>query len=106
MVLAKITITEPLEAAALFIGGLVLTTAGHQGASEWGKLGRYWLVIRAISLIAVDGSFSQHSLNYHRMMLDTFCFAEISRRDFESPFSADCVRASSATNWLYQMVFK
>ena len=41
-------------------------------AKEWADIGRIWLEDRALRLIGRHGSFSQSSLNYHRLMLDTF----------------------------------
>ena len=94
------------EAAALFIGGSWLDVSGAPDGEKYEKLGRRWLDNRARKLIEEDGSFSQYSLNYHRMVLDTFSIAEIWRmrlgRDMFSPVFYD--RASRATSWLYQMV--
>lgn len=94
------------EAAALFIGGSWLDASGAPDGEKYEKLGRRWLDNRASKLIEEDGSFSQYSLNYHRMVLDTFSIAEIWRmrlgRDRFSPVFYD--RASGATSWLYQMV--
>ena len=58
------------EAAALFIGGSWLQTLGLPAGARWAALGRRWLENRAVRLIGEDGSFSQYSLNYHRVMLD------------------------------------
>ena len=94
------------EAAALFIGGSWLHASGAPDGKKYEKLGRRWLDNRASKLIEEDGSFSQYSLNYHRMVLDTFSIAEIWRqrlgRDRFSPLFYD--RASRATSWLYQLV--
>jgi hypothetical protein len=49
-----------------------------------------------------DGSFSQHSVNYHRLMLDTCALAETVRRAQGEPaFSARAAeRFAAATRWL------
>ena len=96
------------EAAALYVGGSILVASGCSQGLKWQKKGRYWLENRVKNLIEHDGSFSQYSLNYHRMVLDTLSFVEIWRRDFSlEPFSKDIYkRLSSATNWLFQMVSK
>ncbi|HPB74801.1 MAG TPA: heparinase II/III-family protein, partial [Chromatiaceae bacterium] len=87
------------EAAALFIGGTWLAALGEptgvapgvmqvQAATEsrrWARLGRHWLENRAARLIEVDGSFSQYSVNYHRLMLDTYSLVEHWRRCLELP---------------------
>lgn len=96
------------EAAALYIGGSILVASGCSSGLKWQMLGLYWLENRINNLIEIDGSFSQHSLNYHRMALDTLCFVELWRRDFGlDSFSRNAYeRLSLATNWLYQMVSK
>ena len=67
------------EAAALFIGGTFLV--GHDPrADTWARKGRRWLEERAAALIEPDGSFSQYSVTYHRVMLDTYALAEAWRR--------------------------
>lgn len=94
------------EAAALFIGGNWLALHGDQQGGRWASSGRKWLENRAARLIEADGSFSQYSLNYHRMMLDTFCIVEVWRRQIEQPaFSAHYYQqAKAAADWLRIMV--
>lgn len=91
------------EAAALFIGGtwLQLFTSDAE-ADRWANLGRRWLIERVGRLIAKDGSFSQHSVNYHRLMLDTLAVAEVWRqqlklKSFGPVFGGG---ATAATKWL------
>ncbi|OOF21180.1 heparinase [Salinivibrio proteolyticus] len=93
------------EAAALFIGGTWLVANGDEDAMRWEKMGRKWLENRANHLIAGDGTFSQYSVNYHRVMLDTYSISELWRRklDLES-FSPFLYRKMGlATRWLYQL---
>ena len=94
------------EAAALFIGGSWLVSQGRKEGLKWSTQGRKWLENRAARLIGKQGSFSQYSLNYHRVMLDTLCMAELWRRHLNLPaFSAQFVsRALAATHWLRHMV--
>ncbi len=99
------------EAAALFIGGSWLVgietnDAAKKEAGDWMKAGRKWLENRALRLIEPDGSFSQYSLNYHRVMLDTYAMAEIWRRTRDLPaFSPMLInRLQAATAWLGNMV--
>ena len=61
------------EAAALFVGGNFI---GGEYGSKLSKIGRRLLENRASLLIAKDGTFSQYSVVYHRLMLDTYSFAE------------------------------
>ena len=94
------------EAAALFIGGSWLSKLGVSEGERWQREGRRWLENLAARLIGPQGSFSQYSLNYHRVMLDTFCMAEVWRRQLGLPaFSARWqMRALAATQWLRHMV--
>lgn len=94
------------EAAALFIGGSWLNALGVAEGERWQRTGRRWLENRAARLISVDGTFSQYSLNYHRVLLDTLCMVEVWRRQLElSPFSARWYeRTKAATHWLHQMI--
>lgn len=94
------------EAAALFIVGTVLHEFDDQRikavAAEAVRCGRRCLEERAEKLIGLDGVFSQYSVNYHRMMLDTLSFAELIRRHYGSPsFSSGFLKkAGKATQWL------
>lgn len=93
------------EAAALFIGGSWLEANGRAAGRRFTRSGRKWLENRARRLIEKDGSFSQYSLNYHRVMLDTFCMVELWRRElalraFSQVFYA---RAAAASEWLRHM---
>ncbi len=98
------------EAAALFIAGAWLRTlpatstteASLKDAMHFVKTGRKWLNNRAYKLIASDGSFSQYSVNYHRVMLDTLSMAEFWRQRLgEAPFtSVFYQKARGATEWL------
>ena len=81
------------EAAALYVGGTWLAHAGNstgraQG-EQWAESGRKLLEERVARLVAQDGSFSQHSIVYHRVLLDTLGIAEVWRRRLDLPqFSA------------------
>ncbi|TWO86303.1 heparinase [Shewanella algae] len=93
------------EAAALFIGGSWLVSNGDKSAIRWQKMGRKWLENRAKHLIEDDGTFSQYSVNYHRVMLDTYSMAELWRRELDlKPFSQSLyTKIGLATQWLYQL---
>jgi len=90
------------EAAALFVGGSFI---GGRSGARWAATGRRLLENRARVLIAVDGTFSQYSTVYHRVMLDSYSFAETWRRKRGlAPFSAQLFqRLSAATDWMEQM---
>ena len=93
------------EAAALFIGGSWLAAMGRSKGTKWASTGRNWLENRALRLIADDGSFSQYSLNYHRLMLDTFSMVEVWRRKLALPEFSESFqrRARAASHWLTAM---
>lgn len=92
------------EAAALFIGGTILDGKDPR-AYGWARKGRYWLEKLAESLIERDGSFSQYSVTYHRLMIDTYSLAEAWRRHRNlTPFSKQLLmRLGAATDWLWSM---
>lgn len=98
------------EAAGLFVGGTWLSRYGEGDARyrglRWAEKGRNLLEDRVCRLVLPDGSFSQHSLTYHRMMLDTISVAEAWRRYLgEAPFAEDFYRrAAAATRWLGAMI--
>jgi len=93
------------EAAALFIGGSWLASLGDNDGAKWQSSGRDLLENRADALIENDGMFSQYSVNYHRMMLDTYSLCEAwRRRRGLTEFSDKCLtKLSAATRWLHQM---
>jgi hypothetical protein len=98
------------EAAGLFIGGTWLARYGKRDAkargNRWARKGRKLLERAICRLVLPDGSFSQHSLTYHRLMLDTLSIAEVWRRYVgETSFSeAFHRRAAAATRWLGAML--
>jgi len=96
------------EAAGLFIGGSWLASVNrgrYRRASKFAAKGRKWLENRVEKLVAADGGFSQHSVNYHRLLIDALSFAEYFRKKYgQEPFSGLFYeRANAAINWLYQL---
>lgn len=93
------------EAAALFIGGTWLALSGVSRARQWAAVGRRMLENRAARLIGAQGTFSQYSVNYHRLMLDTFSWVETWRRLVKAPTFSRALydRARAATDWLHAM---
>lgn len=94
------------EAAALFIGGSWLDACGDPNGAAWADTGRALLCERTAHLIEADGTFSQYSANYHRLVLDTLSLAEVWRRARNLPeFGAAFVgRARKASKWLHAIV--
>lgn len=98
------------EAAALFIGGQWCLRTNYlehrrKRCDKFTRQGRKWLENRIDKLVEEDGSFSQHSVTYHRVLLDTLIFAEYWRRKLDAdPFSATFYqRAKAAVNWLFML---
>lgn len=102
------------EAAALFIGGswlAVMDAVQIDGQTDsrgtrWAAIGRDLLEKCAKRLIGENGTFSQYSLNYHRVMLDTFSITECWRRRLDLPLFSKLFqsRALAATRWLHTFV--
>ena len=90
----------------MYIGGTFLIYSGYSEGEKWQKIGLYWLEDRARALIETDGTFSQYSVVYHRVMLDTYSFSETCRKHFEqNAFSHHLyTKLSLATQWMHQMV--
>ncbi len=87
------------EAAALFMGGLMLGKDGLAFADQ----GRRALEERVAHLFNERGGFSQYSMVYHRLALDTLSLAEVARRAHGAPaFSAALQgRMAAAAQWLH-----
>tara|TARA_R110001583_G_scaffold169781_1_gene322974 strand:- start:7682 stop:9496 length:1815 start_codon:yes stop_codon:yes gene_type:complete len=91
------------EAAALYIGGSWLLLNGDKDGIKWQKQGLKWLENRANKLIEEDGSFSQYSVTYHRVMLDTYSLAEAWRQKHSLSLFTERLytKLKAATNWLF-----
>ena len=71
------------ESAALFIGSIWLRNTFYsdkERIKKWEFLGLKGLNFCVKKLIFTDGSFSQHSINYHRYLLDVLTQVEFFRR--------------------------
>lgn len=90
------------EAAALYSGGAFLMAMNDPTGEKYLKRGRKILERELPLLIARDGSFSQYSTNYHRMVIDIIGFCEVMRRRQNLPaFSAAFLEAGArAVRWL------
>jgi len=91
------------EACGLYLAGTALKE--HSQAEKWRNLGWKWLINAFISQIELDGSYAQHSMNYHRMLLHlallAFSAARINQQEFPE---AVRLRLASATRWLLAQV--
>lgn len=89
--------------------GLGLWTVGSlfpemRQSRHWRKKGREVLEAQGRKLIYSDGAFSQHSLNYHRLMLHNYLWALRLGDLLATPFSAKLkVRIRKAATFLYSL---
>ena len=96
------------EAAGLLIGGMWLNYYSNdikvkRLGDKWQKKGRNQLEKAIKKLVGQDGSFSQHSLNYHRVLISTLNMSEYFRMIFQQEnFSKNFYKkATLALLWLY-----
>jgi len=89
--------------------GLGLFTIGvlfpeFRKAKEWRETGKKVLEQLGKELIYTDGSFTQHSTNYHRLMLHDYLWClrlgELNGEDFSDELKR---RIGAGCNWLYQL---
>jgi hypothetical protein len=93
------------EAMGLYTASAVLPN--HPLASKWHNLG--WGLIKHAFLtqITIDGTYTQHSTNYHRLMLQAALWAHAVH---ESSFANETfppdvrTRLEGATRWLWKLV--
>ena len=90
------------EAVGLWTIGLLFPEL--KDANRWRKLGRKALIDQARTLIYDDGSFAQHSANYHRVMLHDCIWALRLDQLHDNELSELLPRVIAATNWLYAIM--
>jgi hypothetical protein len=88
------------------MGGSWLCSMGDSEGLGWANIGRNLLENRVGKLIGDQGTFSQYSLNYHRVLLDTLNMVEVWRNHLNLPAFTKLFqeRALAATKWLYNMI--
>ena len=97
------------EAAGLFVGGSWLAAHGSAGTRSsgrrWAKRGAALLERLSRRLIERDGSFSQRSVNYHRLLLDTLSIVEFWRKRLALPAFSRVFydRGRAAAHWLFEV---
>ena len=97
------------EAAALFIGGSWLSASANAhtyAGRSWAAEGRRALERSVTRLVMADGSFAQHSLTYHRLLLDTLAQVELWRCWLDLPCFSESFQEScrAATLWFAALV--
>jgi len=100
------------EAAAVYIGCLLLENhsdfSDTKQIKKWIVKGQYWLENRANKLINADGAFSQNSVNYHRLMLDSMSLTEFFRQQYKKAkfHKSFYQKMQKACFWLFLMTDK
>jgi hypothetical protein len=93
------------EALGLYTAAAAIPN--HPEASGWQKLGWDWLNHAFQSQIAEDGTYTQHSTNYHRLMLQAALWASTVQCNAfpDQPFPETTrQRLAAATRWLLAML--
>jgi hypothetical protein len=84
-----------VEAAGLYTASLALPE--HPRAEEWGKLGLKWLNWCFEHQFDDTGEYTQHSTNYHRLMLQLALWIHVIAR--RSPKVPDGGKTDEAISW-------
>lgn len=90
------------EAVGLYTAGVFLE--GYPPARRWKRMGKKIFEQAILDQIAQDGTYIQHSTNYHRLMLDEalwmYSLAKANGDNFAQPVLQ---KLAAATGHLYQM---
>jgi hypothetical protein len=91
------------EAAGLYAAALYLPT--HPRAGVWRRTGWRWLNWGFQHQISREGTYIQHSVNYHRLMLQLALFCDHLRREAGAADwpAATRQRLAAATRWLWAL---
>ena len=99
------------EAAALYIGASwllrVKPTSGNRSQwFAWKELGRQTMTERLNYLVAEDGTFSQKSVNYHRVVVDTVSWTLVHMRELDEPYFGEVTltKMRALALWQFKMV--
>ena len=91
------------EAAGLYTAGLALPD--HRASRFWRYLGWHWFNQGLKAQIASDGTYTQHSTNYHRVMLQlVLWFRLLAESEARTLSAASIEKAAAATRWALALV--
>jgi hypothetical protein len=91
------------EAAGLYTAGLTLQE--HPQAAGWRRLGWHWFHGGIISQVSAEGEYTQHSTNYHRLMLQlALWIAATSAAQGQTFPEKTQQRLAGATLWLLDLL--
>ena len=92
-----------LEAAGLYTAGIILS--GHPQALKWTQLGWKWFNQAVLDQVEQDGTYTQHSTNYHRLMLQTALWMNgLSQKVGQNLPKTVQSRLSASTQWLLDLL--
>lgn len=87
------------EAVGLYTAAVVLP--GHPEAAKWKQTGWHWLHNAIQNQITPSGEYTQHSTNYHRLMLQAALFVKrVAENQYEHFPEESCLRLAAASHWL------
>lgn len=90
------------EAAGLYTAAAILPD--HPDANRWYKLGWKWFNKAIQNQITEDGTYVQHSTNYHRLMLQTALWTALITTIHKDTFpKSTSSRLGLATQWLQDL---
>lgn len=94
------------EASAMFIGGSWLKNMNNLDGKKFYKAGKVLLEANVEKLISKEGCFSQYSLNYHRLFLDTCSLCEIwiKRNKLENLSNSFYLKIKKSIDWLESLI--
>lgn len=91
------------EAAGLYTAGLALPN--HPAARRWRSLGWRWFQRGLQAQIAEDGTYVQHSANYHRLMLQLSLWMKGLAQEDGSAFPEKSLqKLAAASRWLLALL--
>jgi hypothetical protein len=91
------------ESVGLYTAAVALPE--HPHANKWNELGWRWLHHALQTQIAEDGTYSQHSTNYHRLMLQLALFAHRLAEEKMKRFPRESLsRLAAASCWLLSLL--
>jgi len=77
----------------------------HSSAKKWLTLGWKWFQQGLQAQISADGSYNQHSTNYHRLMLQTALWVFLLANSVGDPFPERSLKQlAAATHWLQSLL--
>jgi len=92
-----------VEAAGLYTAAVFLPD--HPQSGRWKELGWKWFNQGILEQVEPDGTYTQHSANYHRLMLQTALWVYSLGSICNQSLPADVLsRLASATTWLFAIL--